>query len=343
MSAPLREKVEVLLRAFEGEKVSCSFEEFKDKLSFDSSLKNDDRFKAVVEAVCKYSISSDENGEENGKLNDEGSKEMSLLADMIISHLNHGYQSSPFLDFAEEQMIYKILGYVGYGKGASGVFLPGGSYCTLISMICARYHKYPGVKETGLDHPIQVIAPETACKSTDEGAIMMGIGTNNVVKVNFDMITPKELVDIIEKNHIFMIISTFDITEDGTVDTIDKFSKIMRKYNIWHHIDACQGGTALFSEKYRDLTDTFQDAHSVTIDFHTCLNLNQQCSLLLVKDGEQLSTCSSITRPFQTGRRTDGFKLWLCDQLDDLDAHATALFEHHIGLDEELSESSEQS
>ena len=42
--------------------------------------------------------------------NHSGSKEMSLIADMIISHLNHGYQSSPFLDFAEEQMIHKILG-----------------------------------------------------------------------------------------------------------------------------------------------------------------------------------------------------------------------------------------
>ena len=56
---------------------------------------------------------------------------------------------------------------------------------------------------------------------------MMGIGTNNVIKVNFDMITPRELVDIIEKNKIFMIISTFDIAKDGTVDTLDKFSKVM--------------------------------------------------------------------------------------------------------------------
>ena len=87
----------------------------------------------------------------------------------------------------------------------------------------------------------------------------------------------------------------------------------------------------------------FQDAHSITIDFHTCLNLNQQCSLLLVKDGEQLTNCSSITTPFQSGRRTDGFKLWLCDQLDDLDVHATALFERYIESDEELSETSDQS
>lgn len=74
MSGSLRDKIAVLLGAFEDDKVSCSFEEYKEKLSFDSGLKNEERFRAVVEAVCKYSISSpDENGEENGLLDDEGS------------------------------------------------------------------------------------------------------------------------------------------------------------------------------------------------------------------------------------------------------------------------------
>lgn len=63
---------------------------------------------------------------------------------------------------------------------------------------------------------------------------MMGIGTNNVIKVNFDIITPRELVDIIEKNKIFMIISTFKIANDGTVDTLDKFSKVIIIFCLCH-------------------------------------------------------------------------------------------------------------
>ena len=72
MSASLRPKVDVLLEAFEEEKERCSFEEFKEKLSFDSSLEEVDRFRAVVGAVCKYSISSEENGEESDILEIEG-------------------------------------------------------------------------------------------------------------------------------------------------------------------------------------------------------------------------------------------------------------------------------
>ena len=66
--------------------------------------------------------------------------------------------------------------------------------------------------------------------------------------------------------------------------------------------------------------------------------------MLLVKDGDILADCSRVTaaylfrddtqydishRSFQCGRRADGFKLWFCDQLDDLDNQATLVFERN--------------
>lgn len=50
----------------------------------------------------------------------------------------------------------KIPGYVGYDSGASGIFLPGGSYCTLIAMICARHTRYPNSKKEGIREAMQV-------------------------------------------------------------------------------------------------------------------------------------------------------------------------------------------
>ena len=73
---------------------------------------------------------------------------------------------------------------------------------------------------------------------------------------------------------------------------------MLLKYNIWHHIDACVSGVALFSNKYRHLTSSFKHANSVTIDCHKCLNLNQQCSLLLVREGGLLGDVSRITAPY---------------------------------------------
>ena len=73
---------------------------------------------------------------------------------------------------------------------------------------------------------------------------------------------------------------------------------MLKKYAIWHHIDACVSGVALFSNKYRHLTSSFKHANSVTIDCHKCLNLNQQCSLLLVREGGLLGNVSRITAPY---------------------------------------------
>ena len=73
------------------------------------------------------------------------------LLDNIYDILYMDYISPDFLSIS-----YPTSGYVGYDERASGLFLPGGSYCTLIGMICARYHKFPASKRAGLNFPIQV-------------------------------------------------------------------------------------------------------------------------------------------------------------------------------------------
>ena len=346
MSDSLQKKMDLVFRSLlHTEHEFCSFEELSEKVVFEENMSREDRFKAVVDTVCKYTINTKDNTW-MAKLYGGGT-EMSFIAEMIISYYNqncHTYSSSPIFTFTEEQIINKMIGYVGYQAGASGLFLPGGSYCTLVGMICARYKKFPSSKKGGLYHPVQVITSVNSHYSVDKGAIMMGMGTDNVIKIDFEKTTPQEFEEIVVNNNVFMINSTFGTTCEGTIETVDKFSNILKKYNIWHHIDACVSGIALFSTKYRYLTASFKEADSITIDCHKCLNLNLQCSLLLVREGELLGDVSRITAPylfhqdseydianrsFTCGRRADGFKLWFCDQLDDLDAQATLIYDRN--------------
>ena len=51
-------------------------------------------------------------------------------------------------------------GYIGYDADRTkGIFLPGGSMCTLFGMVLARYKMFPESKEKGVSHPIQVNQP----------------------------------------------------------------------------------------------------------------------------------------------------------------------------------------
>ena len=121
---------------------------------------------------------------------------------------------------------------------------------------------------------------------------------------------------------------------------------MLKRHNIWHHVDACVSAPALFSSKYRYLAAELTDADSITVDCHKLLNISVQCSCVLVKEGKLLNECSTVTAPylfhgnnvdhslrsFQCGRRADGFKLWFADTVDDLDSWATMIFDRVVSL-----------
>ena len=54
----------------------------------------------------------------------------------------------------------------------------------------------------------------------------MGLGTDNVIKIDYETTTPRQFEDIVVQNNIFMINSTFGTTSEGTVESVEKFSKV---------------------------------------------------------------------------------------------------------------------
>ena len=55
---------------------------------------------------------------------------------------------------------------------------------------------------------------------------MMGMGTDNVIKIDFEKTTPQEFEDIVVKNNVFMINSTSGTTSEGTIESVEKFSGV---------------------------------------------------------------------------------------------------------------------
>ena len=55
---------------------------------------------------------------------------------------------------------------------------------------------------------------------------MMGLGTDNVIKIDYETTTPRQFEDIVVQNNIFMINSTFGTTSEGTIESVEKFSKV---------------------------------------------------------------------------------------------------------------------
>ena len=87
-----------------------------------------------------------------------------------------------------------------------------------------------------------------------KSANQLGIGTNNIVKVDVDIsgrMDPKALersiqVSVRNGSKPFFVGATAGTTVRGCFDPIKEISKVCKKYNIWLHIDALQASQENF-------------------------------------------------------------------------------------------------
>ena len=54
----------------------------------------------------------------------------------------------------------------------------------------------------------------------------------------------------------------------GGFDPFEKVAVICKKYKLWNHVDACWGGTAFFSPKFKHLVKGAELSDSLSIDGH---------------------------------------------------------------------------
>lgn len=160
---------------------------------------------------------------------------------------------------------------------------------------------------------------------------------------------PDELTREIQKAYAdgkkpFMVNATCGTTVLGAFDDLEEISHICNRYNVWMHIDACLGGTALFSNKHKSLLQGMEKANSITFNPHKTLGVPLQCSLFLIKEKGFLDACNSShadylfqqdkfydvsydtgDKSIQCGRKVDAFKFWLM-----LKSHGTAELSHLV-------------
>lgn len=129
----------------------------------------------------------------------------------------------------------------------------------------------------------------------------------------------------------FLVCATAGTTVLGAFDPLDKIADICEKHDLWLHVDASWGGSALISRKHRRLLHGIQRADSVAWNPHKMLLAGIQCCALLVKDNSGLlKKCYSAKAAYlfqqdkfydvsydtgdksiQCSRRPDAFKFWL--------------------------------
>ena len=248
------------------------------------------------------------------------------------------YEVAPVATLMERVLIRKMCRIVGYTDG-EGIFLTGGSNANLIAMLSARNHQFPDIRHNGMSGTGRLTAyiSDQSHYSLDTAANLLGVGTDNVVKIKSDRggrLIPQELEKAIKTSisngdKPFFILGTAATTLLGAFDPFDEMADIARTYGVWFHIDGAFGGSLILASSHKHLFDGLARADSFAWNPHKLMNVPLICSTLLLKQRGTLQRNltdletdylfhESESRSYdigklsvQCGRRVDSLKLWL--------------------------------
>lgn len=291
----------------------------------------------------------------------------SVIGDFIASALNNNVLSlemSPFITQLEYSLTKQFATLFGLPETAGGVMLSGGTLSNLQALLIARNTKL-NIKSGNIcslkKEPI-IFTSEHSHSSIQKIGMMIGIGTENVIKIRTDT---NSKIDV---NHLenqinaqtklgkqpFAVVATAGTTVSGNIDPLIEISKVARKFDLWLHIDAIYGGAVILSDKYKRLISGIEQADSVSFNPQKWMYVAKTCSMILFRDFSKMVDNFRIAAPYmkeqsayinlgeinvQGTKYAEVIKLWLSlqslgkkgyEKLIDYSFHLTQQFEKEV-------------
>jgi len=231
------------------------------------------------------------------------------LAHAMSTVLNEniiGYWASPVGVTIEKTVIRWLADLVDFPQQAQGVFMSGGSMANMcgIASACAKrfgaeFRKQGLAAFSSESRPV-IICSRAAHFSIRRAAIMLGIGTDNIVSVDTDdqfrMRVDALEAALAEHDNIICVVASAGTTNTGAIDPLPQIADLCSTQGVWLHVDAAYGAGGLMSAELRPRYRGIERADSVVMDLHKWFYQSLAGSLLLYREpgwARQLFTESS--------------------------------------------------
>lgn len=240
-----------------------------------------------------------------------------IIGDYVASALNNNLLSlemSPLITQLEYSMTKQFSTLFGLPNSAGGVMLSGGTLSNLQALLVARNIKL-NIKNGNVfsikKEPV-IFTSEHSHASIQKIGMMIGIGTENVLKIKTDE-NSKIDIDDFEfqiKNQIdlgkqpFAIVATAGTTVSGNIDPLNNISEIALKYDLWLHVDAIYGGAVVFSDKYKNLINGIEKANSISFNPQKWMYVAKTCSMVLFRDFDKMVENFRISAPYMKAQNS---------------------------------------
>jgi aromatic-L-amino-acid/L-tryptophan decarboxylase len=265
----------------------------------------------------------------------------SILGEMLTAALGAQcmiWETSPAAAELEEQMMKWLAQMIGLPRGFEGVIQDSASGATLTALNTAREHVTGFTSNLdGLSGSkrLRVYCSSQTHSSVEKGAGIAGIGRKNVVRIktredfSMDPVALEEQIKLDIKMGYMpcCVVATLGTTGVTAIDPLRKIGEICSWHNVWLHVDAALGGTALLLPEMRWMSDGIEYVDSFVFNPHKWMFTNFDCTAYFVKDaGTLIKTFEILPEYLKTrsrgvvndyrdwgiplGRRFRALKLW---------------------------------
>jgi len=279
-----------------------------------------------------------------------------VMAETLVAALNPQLATvkrSQLASKIEHETVRWIGERVGWPGEFNGTFTTGGNEANFSGLALALAAKFPDAIEDGIasigQKPV-LYASEEAHHSLDKSAGLLGIGrkalrripVNPNIQLDLGLLEQAIAADLREGRRPFCVVATAGTTNTGAVDDMVALAEICGRHDLWLHVDGAYGGSAIFSDAYRNVLRGIEQADSITIDPHKWMAVPLAAGVILTRHPEMLERAFAVAAPYmpkaaeakgidnsristQWTRRMNSLKLWLT-----LRVHGRKAYEEHI-------------
>ncbi len=269
----------------------------RDKLDLqkESAAQSYDQVFDWVETYLKYAVKTGHPQFWNRMWADAN---MPAIIGEMVSTIAHTsactFESAPVSTEMEKYLIDEFLSIANF-KNGEGQMTTGSSNGNLIAMMAARNLTIKTAKTSGLNGAPQLVAfvNSEAHYSMDKAANVLGIGTDNLVKIPVDdrgrmQISALEAQIIKAKNEgkiPFFVGATAATTVRGAYDPVGEICALRNSCgtDFWVHVDGAWGGSVFLSQsRSAEFLPGLEQVNSFTFDFHKMHGIPMVCNFLLI-------------------------------------------------------------